>query len=466
MPTIPIPGGDANQYWDFLISEKIASISPNGSSFSLDGNSRATMTFMIDGADLASNGLGVLTQFCNQVLGTSFIALDDAGDPVNGSLSRYSPMAHPQWGWLYADRISSVRGIGPRRNDPDDPASILASWRTFSAASLQLTAPYFAVYNQYEVTVEFSPLKYRPLSDVMMDALDKNSGGAYKIRQLQDNPDPEFDPTRYYKDNGQSNQVNGSPYREYKRYTSFTTETSAEYMTMKGGAYQFQSDYNGKDNNGDPDGSLNINGVEIAGFYGKILVPKTTIKLTWHEVPYDFVDPTQDASVNIYEGLGRVNQNPFYGFAPGELLFTGVSNVPKCRNMFYQDDFFKPANIPSLVDTMLADITFSFLYIPIKSYSKENGPNGEQLLYPRKDGTYAPNGVFNEYNLSYINAGHNLAPSPANKQYYPVVSKDLPGEKLPPQSLRKKPIYGSYPFELMFLAKPFRMGPDPEVPDV
>lgn len=463
MPTIPGPNGDP--LWIEEIAEKIAGVSPNGSSFSLDGNSSATMTFIIDSIGLDSNGFGTLTLFCNQVLGTSFINLDDEENPVNGALVRFAPMAHPQWGWLYANRITSVRGIGPKRSIPEEPASELARWNTMSSASLQLTAPYFAVYSKYEVTVEFSPLKYRALSDVMMDALELKYPGSYKIKQLQ-NPDPEFDPTRYYKDTGQSNQVTGDPYREYRRYTSWNTETSAEYLTMKGGSYKFKSDYNGKDENGEKDDSLNIDNAAIQGFYGKILVPKVTMKMTWHEVPVDFIDPTNDASVNIYQALGRVNQNPFWGFSPGDLLFTGFSNVIKNRNLFYQSDFFAAANIPALEDMLLCDITFNFLYIPVKSYKKELDAEGNYVLYPRKNDAYSPAGVFNENNLSYINAGHNLAPSQANKKYYPVVSNDLPGEKQPLPSQRLAPPYLSYPFELMFLAKPYRMGPDPEVPEV
>jgi len=463
MPTIPIPGGDANQLWNFEIAEKMAGVSPNGSSFSLDGNSSATMTFVIDSAGLDSNGTGTLTLFCNQVLGTSFINLDENEDPVNGALARFAPMAHPQWGWLYANRITSIRGIGPKRTDPDNPSSELARWNTLSSASLQLTAPYFAIYDKYEVTVEFSPVKYRALSDAMMNALENQYPGSYKIKNVAGDQDAQ----RYYKDDGSSNQVLGDPFREYRRYTSFTTETSAEYLTMKGGAYKFKSDYTGYDEFDEKDGSLAINNMEIQGFFGKLLVPKTTIKMTWHDVPYDFIDPTNDASVNIYQGLGRVNQKTFFGFAPGELLFTGFSNVAKCRNLFYQSDFFSASNIPALEDTLLTDITFNFLYIPIKSYSKELGPNNELLLYPRdEDGQYAPAGYFNDKNLSYINAGHNLAPCQANKQYYPVVSNDLTGLKAPRDSMKLSPPYLSYPFELMFLAKPYRMGPDPEVPDV
>ena len=104
---------------------------------------------------------------------------------------------------------------------------------------------------------------------------------------------------------------------------------------------------------------------------------------------------------------------------------------------------------PSFFPT--TDITFNFLYIPIFSYNVDGNP------YPSE-----PAGIINPENLSYINAGHNLAMTNVNKRYYPVVSEDpLP---LPEPEFRKKPIYNSYPFELIFNALPYRMVDVPPPP--
>jgi hypothetical protein len=94
---------------------------------------------------------------------------------------------------------------------------------------------------------------------------------------------------------------------------------------------------------------------------------------------------------------------------------------------------------------LYTDITFSFLYIPIYSYSKTG------TIYPS-----SPKGIINPSNLSYVNAGHNLAQTQVNKQYYPVVSQDVESPA-PSEARKKRPIYGSYPFELMFNAKPYIM---------
>jgi hypothetical protein len=169
--------------------------------------------------------------------------------------------------------------------------------------------------------------------------------------------------------------------------------------------------------------------------------------MTWNIVPYSFIDPSEDASTNIFQALGRVNQNWFFGYGPGELLFTGFTNTQKMKNQFdvFAYSLDQVADLPRINDILYTDITFSFLYIPIYSYSKTG------TIYPS-----SPKGIINPDNLSYVNAGHNLAQTQVNKQYYPVVSQDVE-VPAPSPARKKRPIYGSYPFELMFNAKPYRM---------
>jgi hypothetical protein len=239
----------------------------------------------------------------------------------------------------------------------------------------------------------------------------------------------------YYNDKGEQKTVSGNPYREYARYITYTTETSAEFLTMKGGSFKFVSDVD------------QINSQSIAGFYGKTLIPKVVLKMTWNIVPYSFIDPSEDASTNIFQALGRVNQNWFFGYGPGELLFTGFTNTQKMKNQFdvFAYSLDQVADLPRINDILYTDITFSFLYIPIYSYSKTG------TIYPS-----SPKGIINPSNLSYVNAGHNLAQTQVNKQYYPVVSQDVESPA-PSEARKKRPIYGSYPFELMFNAKPYIM---------
>lgn len=422
MPIVPKNG---EQLWDDGdISEKISGISPGASSLSIDGESRATLVYIVNGPGSDFNIQNPLALFCQQALGGTEINEED------GSLKRTPPMTHPQFRWLYADRISSIKGIGLERKIANEPDSGLLSWDTTASSSWQYIPPYYVIYDKYEVTVEFATKPYLIVSDEAMDKLEEEYEGVYKIVG--------GDGT-YYTDDGSQNVAVGTPYREYKRFTTYTTETSAEYLTMKGGAYKFSSDV------------PQVNGQTIVGFYGKTLLSKVSFKMTWFQVPYEFVDPTDDASTNIYEALGRVNQNYFYGFEPGELLFTGFTNTQKIKNQFDFNSYALSdlANLPTLEKILYTDITLNFIYIPIFSYDENGNP------YPSE-----PAGIINPENRSYINAGHNLAMTNVNKRYYPVVSEDVQ-DPIPEPQFRKKPIYNSYPFELIFNAKPYKMANSP-----
>ena len=419
MPVVPFE--KQNLWDDGDISEKIASTSPNSTSISIDGDARASITYIVNGIneklEIETNPLSL---FCQQVLGKTEI------NTVDGSLKRTPPMAHPQFRWLYAERISSIKGIGLERKVEGDITTDLLSVDTSPANSWQYVAPYFVVYDKYEVTIEFSARPYLVVSDQGIDALNDEFPGVYRIEGADGD---------YAMDDGSPNSCSGNPIKEYKRYTTYATEPSAEFLTMKGGAYKFSSDVS------------QVNNSTIVGFYGKTLVPKVVFKMTWFQIPYEFVDPTNDASTNIYEALGRVNQHYWYGFEPGELLFTGFTNTPKIKQQF---DFNSYAlsdikKIPEMEGLLYADIVLNFLYIPIFSTTTNGDP------YPSE-----PSGIINPDNLSYINAGHNLAQSNVNKKYYPVISEDV-DNPVPPNNLKKKPIYDSYPFELIFNALPYKM---------
>jgi len=430
MPIIPI--GHETWWQTGELAERIAGSSPNSASISLDGDSRATMVYIVSGpGQNPIDATNPLVAFCQQVLGYVELDKDAAGNITNGSLNRWAPMTHPQFRWLYADKITSIKGIGIVRKVPEDPNSDLLIGETFGGISWQVIQPSYLVYDKYEVTVEFAAKNYLAVNDETMDKLAETDVDNYKISGLW---------AKYYNDKGEQVNITGNPYREYMRFVTYTTETSAEFLTMKGGAFTFESDV------------AEVQKQSIPGFFGKTLIPKVVLKMVWNIVPYAFVDPNKDESTNIFQALGRVNQNWFFGYAPGELLFTGFTNTQKCKNQFEIFDYSldKVKDLPKINEVLYTDITFNFLYIPVYSYAT----NG--YLYPNVAGVHKPQGVINPNNLSYINAGHNLAQTQVNKRYYPVVSADVT-TPVTPNNLKKKPIYGSYPFELMFNGKPYRM---------
>lgn len=415
-----IPVGNETLWTEGKIAERIQGSSPGSTSISLEGESRATMVFIVEGPKNKEDQRNPLVLFCQEALGTVSI------NQQNGALKRTSPMAHPQFRWLYAERISNIKGLGFARTSQSDPSSDLLRWYTYGGTSWQLIPPYYLVYDRYEVTIEFSARPYLTADDVTMEKLNLAYPNSYKISGNN---------AIYYNDNGEQKVVSGDPFREYARFITYTTETSAEFLTMKGGSFKFVSDVE------------QIDSQSIPGFYGKTLIPKVVLKMTWSIVPYSFIDPSEDASTNIFQALGRVNQNWFFGYGPGELLFTGFTNTQKMKNQFdvYAYSLDQVADLPRINDILYTDITLSFLYIPVYSYSKTGA------IYPS-----SPKGVINPNNLSYVNAGHNLAQTQVNKQYYPVVSQDVESPA-PTNAKKKKPVYGSYPFELIFNAKPYRM---------
>lgn len=422
-----VPNNNQNLWDSGKISEKISGISPGVSSISVDGESRATLVYIVNGPVNNADTQNPLDVFCQKLLGSTSI------DTANGSLIRTPPMTHPQYRWLYADRVSSIKGIGPKRINPDDNQSDLFGFNTDPTLSWQYVPPYYSVYEKYEVVVEFSSRPYVAIDNNTMDLLEIKDPGLYKITSDETGGIPD---NLYYKDDGSEVTITGTPYREYRRFVSYTTETSAEYLAFKSGAYMFDSDVE------------EIKNVPIPGFYGKILIPKVVVKLTWHMVPYYFIDPKSTEGTNVFEALGRVNQKQFFGFDPGELLFTGFTNVPKPKAQFTDVDYnlasVSELGIPNINEIMNVDITFNFLYIPVFSYNVAGGK------YPS-----SPSGSINSENKSYINAGHNLGPANYNKKYYPVISKDPTPP--PEEKFRKSPVYASYPFELMFNAKPYTM---------
>lgn len=316
---------------------------------------------------------------------------------VNQShIQRFMPMAHPYYRWLYATNISSIKGIGLKRTDKK-----MEKVLTGGDKSYQKVPEYFGSYDKYEITVNFSTLPYLVIPDDQVTTI------------------PVYD---YYKDNGDAATAENVKL-ESNRFVSFSTSVVAEYLTVKTGQFKFLSD--------DPV----VNEKDFPGFGGKTLVPKTVLNMTWHQVPYDFVFPTLPQSENIYNGLGRVNQWSFLGFGPGELLFTGTESKPYPKN-FFGSNFNTLAPLQqgfTLPNFLYADIIFKFLYV------------GFDTNFPYER---------NANNQSFVYRGHNLGIHYQNQKYYPLVSKT---KDTFPLNERYKPVYDSYPFDLLFHGTPATM---------
>jgi hypothetical protein len=141
------------------------------------------------------------------------------------------------------------------------------------------------------------------------------------------------------------------------------------------------------------------------------------VKLFWYQVPISYLYTGSAQPGYIYQALGHINQFDWFSYGKGTLLFQAVSYrryVPACPPFFIQ------TGGGGSVNDKLADVEMTFL-----RFDPETDPDHPP---PAPVGNNVP-------------AGHNLLPwfGAGGRYHYYVES-----------TLNKKPIYPSFPFELLF----------------
>lgn len=134
MPSDLTPKGQLGIKW----AEFLDSGSTMDASFAGAGESRAAMVIEIDGKDYTPELPG-------KILGFATTIKDAAGAAVASptGLYRVLPMHHPKWLHLYAQNISSIRGIGPSGGTGHGDTN----------------------YERYLLTISFGTLPFRVLPD-------------------------------------------------------------------------------------------------------------------------------------------------------------------------------------------------------------------------------------------------------------------------------------------------------------
>lgn len=250
----------------------------------------------------------------------------------------------------------------------------------------------FVFYEKYKVKVDFEPRPY-------LVATDETINGARETKRWHKDLDGNVD---FFTDN-----------KEYLRFFDLECEPNAEILSSPQGQFKFyRSD--ALPPNDTPISNQNGGGVGI-------IVAKRKIKFTWFFVPYQVVFGN-----NITEGFGKVNQYSFYGYPAGTLLLEGIETkrYPPPAQIILADPF-----VQGPVASKLCDVTFvcSCLY----QSSKDLGAGIP--AYP----------AIGDYKVPF---GHNLVPWPGDLKYYYTLSSAPTGAPFKP-----RPIYGSYPFERLFL---------------
>ena len=257
-------------YW-----ERIDSVSPSQASFGPDGGS-ASMEFIVS--------RGNIGYVLADILGSAIIN-------ANGSLSRVLPLAHPEYNWLYASKITSLQGIGAA-------GAYDAQNSTLSLQDdVDRKLPSFlAVYEKYKIGVQFETRPYLVLSDAQT--------WQYAA------------PRSHYDTQGFQQMF--MDYGEYRRFSKMVRTPTAEFLASNNGTFFFQSP--------DLPGGLAQATSATTGAGPQIVVMKSKVVVTWFFVPYRMV-----TSINIRQASGRINWHSeagqagaFFGFEQGALLFEGI----------------------------------------------------------------------------------------------------------------------------------------------
>ena len=206
-------------------TERIASRNPSVAGFSLMEGGRATMKFIIDEPRME--------EACKEILGYAESGLE--------RIVRTLPVAHPQFPWLYAERISSIEGLEFfAKYDSNENLG-----DTFVQVPMLEN---YARYNKYELTIEFTPRPYALQLDITL--------GRNKIDWRDEN------------NVAQSNFY----YPEWARFFEVLYKPSAEYLTAVGGQLIWKMNANN---------ALDMQNKTVAGGQIRSLIQSTALEMKW-----------------------------------------------------------------------------------------------------------------------------------------------------------------------------------------
>lgn len=323
------------------------------------------------------------------------------------SLDRTLPVTHPKFPWMYASRLVSLVGKGTggaSRVAPTTPSN--------PAIGAKPIADYLA-YRQYEIGVEFSSRPYPVLA---------NEAFTGKVTD-----------GKWYTRDGTPNTFTYSP--EWVRFADF--DYTPQDNTVQG-----------------QQGSFTVWGV--SGKTGGIpfnnppwmWLPDQLLTIRMYGFPFRYITSPNSyiAGTPNRNWRGRVNQNPWWFWPAGSLLYLGYSvhkYTPPTSDIetyySYLPTGADPAATGPLINyARLCDITLTFLY----TTRYKSGSLGADIL-----------------NKNHIAAGHNLLPYlPDNSFRYatrtPLKSSppfpEAQAGTLGTASVQNPPAWYSFPAEVLF----------------
>lgn len=347
--------------------------------FSLD-RSATTVTYVL-WDDEEPEEDGKLVPISNEELYAQILALiggtsTEVGD---GSIDRTLPRAHPRFPSLFAEDITLRPPPGEDYREGDE-------------ASEGLEAPTldgYAAYVGYELDVLFTQ---RPFAVVKNESMRPRLGD-------------------YWDEDGNAVAYVYAP--EWLRYTTYETEDASQLVDASlAGGMRFRA----------PD---------VAGVNNKqysatptLRVPDQKITMRWYQVPQRYLD-SDNSFLNRY--VGYINQEVFYGWAEGSLLFLGAKKTKTYSPPAFEalaDEIF-----PGIFTTeKLCDIELTFLRT-----QRTAGADVPENLRP---------------NRNWLAKGHNLLPDFLTRKYYYATTAPTGADAN--DATKWYPSYQSVPFQLLY----------------
>lgn len=393
MPDIEIP-------LDFFIPDPAAPVGIAGAPAKLMAEEAKLAPLEIrEAADTVAPGSGTVAmggshgEMLYYVRGTSFheaaqAILGDVRPAGDGRLKRTLPRCHPQLPRQFAfqvghrgagvedEGVARTQFVAARNPDPKVPA----------------VRDDYVRYADYDFAVSFETPPYAVLHDDDIDVL----------------------PGEWFDDNG---DPRGFAYAtEWRRFCDFPTEPTPEFVQARLGQMAFRTA------SGDAPHRYSMPNLI------RMPWPKEMLRLQWFSVPWVYA---QNPNFYPRKFLWRINQNPWLGYEPGQLLLEGYRFLKRQTPHFAGPDVLVagPGDISS---EKIVDVE---LHLRICRSEPEDAP------VPA--------------NRNWIAAGHNLFPWAGDRRmHYPTatgVDKTKlifdPADDLNP--LRWVPTYRSAPFELL-----------------
>lgn len=381
--------------------EFIDTESPGDSSIA-PGATEATLFFIISGDDL--------TRAFIDILGYTKFSDKKWGGIATGGLTRQIEMSHPRYPYLYAESVEIV-GLSPNGNqnsrDFDYATKIFNTLNNDPAVPIDYkTFYYMDVYKKYRLSVKFTSRNYFLLTDEQLaPAIDPTGVGiprlySYYIRDYQrpDQTRPES-----YRD-----------YREYLRYCELTIEPANEILANSNGKLYWKSTPPGQVLSGPPNPYQESPIGAAAAPVNFVNVTKNKVKIKWYKVPkitsfnsqYTFATSLINYGAN-YDDDGDVDifNYEFFNFAPGTLLFTGIT-IEENNSSFPIIPFTGKTREDMLFNVMrnqYINITFNFIQFVVPR---------DQLILPN-----VQNIAWSTRGKMYSN-GWNFVPTPTLNFYY------------------------------------------------